>query len=541
MALAIVFVVGPPRYDLRLTVPYLVLTFVQTALFAAYYPFFHRRLRRWTRRAPRQSAPWASPGAATRGLDVAPAAILGAGGRARTSARHAPWRDGRVLWAALDLTLSLVVVQNTGGLHSPFLVFGLTAVMFPALVFGWRGAVLAATAFVVSRLLAVAASGTGLEGVREAQQLDSLVAASVNVFLIALFSAYLASLLRKLDVERRRTARAWRETSALYAVAQSVLEGPAEVDALYERVVAAVRRHLRLVQFAVYVPAADGWRQVAGYGLPESAAAVPPGYAAAPLVVDGQEIGCLIGADRTGAPPQAEALLRALAGQVVLGLRNAALLREKAELGAASERARLAREIHDGVAQSLYMLTLNLEACAELAERGNGLRPRLEQLLGLARQALWEVRHYIFDLKPLLGGDAPLPEILRNPLREFQTIAGLPAELRSEGTERPLTPRARAAVYRVLQEGLANAFKHARASRVDVTLRWEGDGLTLEVHDDGRGFDAAAAQRGNGLDNLTQWAAETGGRASLESVPGEGTLVRLHVPYAVAEADPHAR
>jgi signal transduction histidine kinase len=184
------------------------------------------------------------------------------------------------------------------------------------------------------------------------------------------------------------------------------------------------------------------------------------------------------------------------------------------------------------------MLTLNLEACAELAERGNGLRPRLEQLLGLARQALWEVRHYIFDLKPLLGGDAPLAEVLRNPLREFQTIAGLPAELRSEGTERPLTPRARAAVYRVLQEALANAFKHARASRVDVVLRWEGEGLTLEVHDDGRGFDVAAVQRGHGLDNLTQWAAETGGRASLESAPGVGTFVRLQVPYAAAEADP---
>jgi signal transduction histidine kinase len=460
-----------------------------------------------------------------------------ASGRALSSTRYTPWRDGRVLWATLDLTLSLVVVQNTGGLHSPFLVFGLTAVMFPALVFGWSGAVLAASAFVVSRLLAVVASGTGLEGVREAQQLDSLVAASINAFLIALFSAYLASLLRRLDVERRRTARAWRETSALYAVAQSVLDSPAEVDAVYERVVAAVRRHLRLIRFAVYVPAAEGWRQVAGYGLPENTATVPAGCAAAPLVVDGREVGCLIGADRTGAPPQAEALLRALAGQVVLGLRNAALLREKADLGAATERARLAREIHDGVAQSMYMLTLNLEACAELAERGNGLRPRLEQLLGLARQALWEVRHYIFDLKPLLGGDAPLPEVLRNPLREFQTIAGLPAELRSEGTERPLTPRARAAVYRVLQEALANAFKHAEANRVDVALRWDDEGLTLEVHDDGHGFDAATAQRGNGLENLNQWAAETGGRASLESAPGAGTSVRLQVPYAAAEAD----
>jgi signal transduction histidine kinase len=296
--------------------------------------------------------------------------------------------------------------------------------------------------------------------------------------------------------------------------------------------VAAVRRHLRLARFAVYSEEAGVLRQVAGYGgLPAVATAVPPGCVQAPLCVEGREVGCLVAADRGGASVQAEALLRALAGQVVLGLRNVALAREKAELAAAGERARLAREIHDGVAQSLYMLTLNLEACAELAERGEGLRPRLEALLGLARQALWEVRHYIFDLKPLLGGDAPLAEVLRNPIREFQTIAGLPAELHSVGAERPLAPRARAAVYRVLQEALANSFKHAHASRVDVALRWEPSGLTLEVCDDGQGFEPSTAVRGHGLDNLTQWAAEVKGSAAVESAPGAGTRVRLSAPY----------
>ena len=122
--------------------------------------------------------------------------------------------------------------------------------------------------------------------------------------------------------------------------------------------------------------------------------------------------------------------------------------------------------------------------------------------------------------------------MLRNPLREFQTIAGLPAELRSEGQERPLSPRARAAIYRVLQEALASTFKHAQATRVDVALRWEPDGLTLEVRDDGQGFDPADVRRGHGLDNLSQWAAETEGRAALESAPGAGTRVCLQVPYA---------
>jgi signal transduction histidine kinase len=160
------------------------------------------------------------------------------------------------------------------------------------------------------------------------------------------------------------------------------------------------------------------------------------------------------------------------------------------------------------------------------------LARRLEQLLGLARQALWEVRHYIFDLKPLLGGEAPLAEVLRNPLREFQTISGVAAELHTSGEERPLAPRARAAVYRVLQEALANAFKHARACRVDVALRWETAALTLEVRDDGHGFDPTTVARGHGLDNLQQRAAEVGGTAGVEAAPGHGTRVWLTIPYA---------
>jgi signal transduction histidine kinase len=267
-------------------------------------------------------------------------------------------------------------------------------------------------------------------------------------------------------------------------------------------------------------------------------AAVPYGCVQVPLQVEGREVGCLVAAHRGGAPEESWAVLRALAGQLVLGLRNAELAREKAELATESERARLAREIHDGVAQSLYMLTLNLEACVEMTERGENVGPRLAQLLGLARQALWEVRHYIFDLKPLLRGEASLVEILRNPLREFQAIAGLPAELRSVGVEQPIPVVTRVAVYRVLQEALANAFKHARAAHVDVELRWEPAALTVEVRDDGRGLDAASAGRGYGLDNLRQRAAEVGGAATIESTPGAGTRVRLTVPYGRLAAQP---
>jgi signal transduction histidine kinase len=540
LALVITLVGGAPALNLAGAEPFLALTFVQTALFTLYYPVLHHRLRPLWRR----------------------------------SGVHR--REGSVLWAAVDLLLSMAAVAGTGGFRSPFFQYALTAVMFPALVFRWRGALVAATCFAVLYLLAVLYAGEGFAGVLRAGQLDSLVAAFADAYLIALFSAYLADLVHRVEVERRRTSVISRETRALYAVAQSVLESPPEVETLYGRTVVAVRRQLSLPGFGIYTADGPTARLVAGYAVPETlpVAALVAGatskeptamsresgrpLVAVPLCVDGQTLAWLIASHRPGAEAPTEAILQALAGQVSLGLRNATLAREKADLAAAGERARLAREIHDGIAQSLYMLTLNLEACAELAgsqrpvtkEHGaedsdqlaalpTGLRPpaptlaaRLDQLLGLARQALWEVRHYIFDLQPVLSDEAPLTELLRNPLREFQTIAGLPADLRTSGVERPLSPRARAAVYRVLQEALANSFKHAQATRIAVELRWEAAELTLVVRDDGRGFDPAVGRRGHGLDNIAARAAEIGGRAAVQSRPGAGTCVQLFVPYA---------
>jgi signal transduction histidine kinase len=485
---------GPaaPRAALPLA---LALTFGQTLLFTVYAPGLHRPLARVWRR-----------------LGLPPV-------------------DVRVVWVLSDLLLCHLVLDATGGLHSPFVVYALTAVVFPAMTFRWPGALLAATASAALRLLAASQAPGGLAAARASEQLDGLLAYVANGYIIALFAAYLASLLRRLEAARRRAARAWRETSGLYATAQSVLEGSPDLDALYARVASAVRRHLGLARFGVFVQGPGGWTLRAGYGLPSTRVGSLPGCSEAPLEVGGRPVGLLVGARRlAGAEPETQALLCALAGQLVLGLRNAELMREKAELATVAERARLAREIHDGVAQSLYMLMLNLEAAADFVEKGTPLGARLDQLLSLARRALWEVRHYIFDLKPLLDDAAPLADLLRNPLREFETIARVDTELRVSGIEWALSAAARAAVYRVLQEALANVFKHARATYVQVVLSWQPEALVLEVRDDGCGFDRQAAIGGHGLANLGQRAAEIGGSATVASSPGAGTVVRLEIP-----------
>ena len=202
-----------------------------------------------------------------------------------------------------------------------------------------------------------------------------------------------------------------------------------------------------------------------------------------------------------------------------------------AELAALEERSRIAREIHDGVAQSIYMLSLQLETCADLAEQQRpGLSDRLEQLVALSRQSLLEVRHYVFDLKPYLAGEKSAAGIVESQVRECGSVAGAEAEVEVEGEDREVPMVVSTCLYRATQEALANVFKHARASQVKVALEFSTDGVHLQVRDNGHGFDPDTGIPGNGLRNMRQRAEELGGSFSLESAPGQGSSVTIRVP-----------
>ena len=204
---------------------------------------------------------------------------------------------------------------------------------------------------------------------------------------------------------------------------------------------------------------------------------------------------------------------------------------QQAELAAVEERSRIAREIHDGIAQSIYMLSLNLETSAELArQQQDGLKERLDGLVALSKETLLEVRHYIFDLKPYLAGEKGVASMVENQVREFNTVARVPTSLETRGEAHQLPVPVATCLYRVTQEALANAFKHARASEVKVLLEFTSDGVQLMVRDNGRGFDATTSTSGHGLPNMRQRADELGGTFSLHSSPGEGTQVVLGLP-----------
>ena len=143
----------------------------------------------------------------------------------------------------------------------------------------------------------------------------------------------------------------------------------------------------------------------------------------------------------------------------------------EAELAAQDERDRVAREIHDGIAQSIYALSLNLETCAELAKEDDGpLWGQLQKLVPVAKKTLLETRHYIQDLRPLLSGASDLKVMAKNQVREFGAVAGTPVHLTVQGQPSEVSVAVATGVYRIMQEALANVLKHAQASEVNLIL-----------------------------------------------------------------------
>ena len=213
---------------------------------------------------------------------------------------------------------------------------------------------------------------------------------------------------------------------------------------------------------------------------------------------------------------------------------------QEAELAAQEERQRIAREIHDGIAQSIYALSLNLETCVELAEREDAsLGGRLQQLVPLAKKTLMETRHYIYDLKPLLSGEADLVAVAENQVKEFRMVAGTPAELSVDGEPRVVSVAVGTGFYRLLQESLANVLKHARASRVSVALAFDSGTVRLSVQDDGVGFDPGGTTPGYGLESMRQRAKELGGTFQITSTPGQGTGITVGLPVQEGESEAH--
>lgn len=224
-------------------------------------------------------------------------------------------------------------------------------------------------------------------------------------------------------------------------------------------------------------------------------------------------------------------LAQGIAGTVALAIENARLYGQAREKAALEERARLARELHDSVTQSLYSMTLFAEAARRQADAGklDTVRAHLGELGEAAQQALKEMRLLVYQLRPAALEREGLVGALRARLEAVERRAGVEAELSVKG-EGVLPRELEEGLYRIAQEALNNALKHAHAGSVLVSLRLGEDCVELEVRDDGRGFVPGETTAGMGLANMRERARALGGELEIASAPGEGTAVRVRVP-----------
>jgi signal transduction histidine kinase len=213
------------------------------------------------------------------------------------------------------------------------------------------------------------------------------------------------------------------------------------------------------------------------------------------------------------------------------------LMIQAREAGALDERQRLAREIHDTLAQGLTGIITQLEAALRTRERGADQVRHIETAMGLARESLSDARRSVLALSPEPLDNARLPEALAQVGQRWSAASGVTAEVTTTGTSQRLHPEIEVTLLRVAQEALANVSKHASASRVAVTLSYMDDVVTLDVRDDGAGFAPAEATQngvgrsgGFGLTAMRQRVGEVGGTLTIESEQRAGTSISASVP-----------
>jgi PAS domain S-box-containing protein len=232
-----------------------------------------------------------------------------------------------------------------------------------------------------------------------------------------------------------------------------------------------------------------------------------------------------------------------IADQAAVAVENARLLSQAHEKATLEERQRLARELHDSVTQALFSINLIARSVEVMLQRDGTHSPqtmeKMADLRQLTQGALAEMRALIFELRPGALEEEGLLQALRKHAAAVQGRELVRVDVvADEGALPRLKPAAEEALYRIGQEALHNVVKHAKASRVEVTLGVERaetgeDEVVLRIADDGIGFDARAVPAGHmGLGTMAQRASALGGECKVESTPGGGTVVTAILPLS---------
>lgn len=311
--------------------------------------------------------------------------------------------------------------------------------------------------------------------------------------------------------------------------------GPPRRPAHTSRFWQASLRHGEAVVIADIIddsPDAAAYRAILGDGL-EAALPYVRAYLAAPLVRQDQAIGALVISHHEPGyfTPRRQALVAAIANQAALAIENARLYARARDAAVLEERQRLSRELHDSVSQSIAGMALSARTARTLLNRdpAAAIGP-LDALVAESRTALAEMRALIFELRPETLDRDGLVVAIQRQAEAIRARYHLTVEA-ALCAEPSVSLPAKEALYRIAQEAMHNAGKHARAGAIRVTLNQEDGEAVLMVQDDGRGFDPTAAYPGHlGLHTMRERIARLGGSLRIESAPDAGTCVYAHVP-----------
>lgn len=276
------------------------------------------------------------------------------------------------------------------------------------------------------------------------------------------------------------------------------------------------------------------------YGFPEHH---PPmhTFLGVPITVRGRIFGRLYlteKIDGQGFTKDDERIALTLASQAGVAIDNARLyeeVRNQSEiLAVMEERDRIAKELHDGVIQSIYSVGLSLQGSLSLMGRAPELaRQRIDGVLTELDNVVRDVRSYIFDLQPKVVEGRSLKDAISELARhmEVNTLASVTVEV-PDAPSVELDERQRSNLVQMVREILSNVARHAQANEVTITCGASDGRLTIEIADDGAGFDPAAVTRGYGLRNIEERAHRLGGEVDIEPRAPKGTIHRIDIPVS---------
>jgi signal transduction histidine kinase len=484
------------------------------------------------------------------------------------------------------------------GIGSPFYRYGLSAVMVASFNYSYGGGLLAAVAYSGMSIFGAFIFPPGQVIPPDTPNLAYNIASAVlDAPLIALLAAYLAGQWNKAIQSKRQVQELARREHALRGVSEILVTVSSDQVQLLRRSVKAIRQggHFEklVIALVIHDPNGEARPDFDTYVEADVAASEYPDVSEElvslvaktgqrhmsfdPLVASrhGSKYGLarlyqpffkgklpylVLGAESTRNTPfeerQAE-FLTTIGAQLVVALENIRLTAETATLATLNERGRIAREIHDGIAQLLYMLSLNSETSLALVERAARsteadqkslamLKGNLEKQVTISKQALWETRHYMFTLQPLISGNTTLTQMITAQLQEFEAISGLSTRLHVEGQEETLNGDQRGnqrrlqvgtALFRITQEALTNAYKHAEADQLEVILRHQAENITVEISDNGKGIAPSGSTvgadkiySGRGLSGMRERVSELNGTFEVRPNATGGTRVIVSIP-----------